>query len=148
MNVTVFNRQRAVALDLPQLLSFAQEAGAACARRKHSAGSTPASLDKVEVSLVSDRRIAALHWQFLQIRGATDVLTFEHGEMVISAETAVRAARAHGEKLEREVARYIVHGLLHLRGYSDAAPAVRARMWRVQEAILHQLWPAAAAGKS
>jgi probable rRNA maturation factor len=133
MDVLVRNRQRGVAVDLAALTDFARRAAAACA------------LPAVEISLVSDRRIAALHWQFLQVRGVTDVITFEHGEIVVSAATAAREARARGEPLERELGRYVVHGLLHLRGHEDATPAARAIMWRAQERLLRRLWPPAMA---
>jgi probable rRNA maturation factor len=128
MNVLVRNRQRAVALDLEALAAFAHRAAEIC------------RLEGVEISLVSDRRIAALHAKFLHVRGATDVITFEHGEIVISAAAAVRAAREHGETLDRELGRYIVHGLLHLRGYDDTTPAARTIMWHTQERILRRLW--------
>jgi probable rRNA maturation factor len=129
MDVLVRNRQRGVSVDLAALTDLARRAAAAC------------DLPAVEISLVSDRRIAALHRQFLQVRGATDVITFEHGEIVISAETAEREAHARGEPLARELARYIVHGLLHLRGHEDATPSARAIMWRAQERLLRRLWP-------
>ncbi len=143
MNVLVCNRQRAVSFDAPAVSALALRAAEACAKEKRLAPLAPEDLATVEISLVSDRRIAALHRQFLQVRGATDVITFEHGEIVVSAGTALRGARAHGEPLERELCRYIVHGLLHLRGYEDETPVAQARMWRVQERILNRLWPGA-----
>jgi probable rRNA maturation factor len=141
MNVLVSNRQRQVALDLPAIAAFARKAGEACGCLKRPGSFAPADLEMVEVSLVSDRRIAGLHRRFLQVRGATDVITFEHGEIVISAEAAARGAVEHGEPLERELCRYVVHGLLHLLGHEDDAPAARAAMWREQERILRRLWP-------
>lgn len=136
----VYNRQRAVRLDLARLSAFAQKAADACDREAPPPGILPpADPVQVEISLVSDRRMAALHWQFLQVRGTTDVLTFAHGEIVISAQVAARAAREHGQPLERELCRYIVHGLLHLRGFEDDSPAARSALWRRQEAILSVL---------
>ena len=67
--------------------------------------------------LISDRRICQLHRQFLGQRGPTDVLTFRHGEIFISVETAKRHARAFANPLVRELQLYIVHGLLHLHGF-------------------------------
>ncbi len=54
-------------------------------------------LDEVEVSVVSDRVIARVHRHFLEVPGATDVITFAHGEIVLSATTAARQARENGE---------------------------------------------------
>lgn len=105
-------------------------------RAARKAGSVLGGLDEITVVLVSDRRMAALHGEFLGDASPTDVITFQHGEIVISAETARREALARGEPIPREVARYAVHGLLHLAGWSDAAPRSAAAMRAVQERIL------------
>lgn len=131
--VSIHNRQRAVALDLNLIRQAASAALPRCLNREAA----------VEISLVSDRVSARIHRQFMNIAGATDVITFEHGELVISAPTAARMAREHGETIEREIARYIVHGLLHLKGYDDATPDAAEAMWQAQEAVLSKIWPEA-----
>lgn len=94
------------------------------------------ALGEVEVVIVSDRVIARVHEQFMGIAGATDVITFEHGEIVISAETARANAAEFGTTIERELALYTIHGLLHLNGFADATPPDAARMRRVQDRVL------------
>ena len=141
MEVALFNRQRAVALPLARLEKLAAETPARCKAHPGPACSLLGELSAVEVSVVSDRAIARVHQEFLDVPGATDVITFPHGEIVVSATTAVRQAREHGESVERELARYIVHGFLHLHGHLDAEAGDRVKMWRVQEAVLDQLWP-------
>ena len=96
------------------------------------------ALDEVEVVLVSDRTIARVHRDFMNIPGATDVITFEHGEIVMSAETAHHHAKAHGHSIEAELALYTVHGLLHLNGFEDATSRAAARMHRVQDRVLKE----------
>ncbi|MEK6260780.1 MAG: rRNA maturation RNase YbeY [Planctomycetota bacterium] len=53
------------------------------------------------------------------------------GELIVSTETALREAAAHGWSPQDEVMLYLVHGLLHLCGYDDltdeARPAMRVR---------------------
>lgn len=98
-------------------------------------------LATIEISLVSDRAIARMHRHFLNVPGATDVITFPHGEIVISASTAVRQARQNGESTDREIARYIIHGFLHLHGHEDADERDAATMWTAQEEVLDKLWP-------
>jgi probable rRNA maturation factor len=88
---------------------------------------------------VSDRRIAELHRRFLNEPDPTDVITFQHGEIVISAETAQRQARAFRTSLEHELCLYIAHGLLHLRGYDDKTPAGAAEMKRLQESVVKKI---------
>lgn len=105
-----------------------------------------AGLGCVEVALVDDETSGRVHDQFMGISGATDVITFEHGEIVIGVEVAWRQAAEYGEPELRELFRYLVHGLLHLAGHEDGADAGRARMEAVQEALVAALWPEMAAG--
>ena len=119
-------------LDLKALRSFATRALAAC-EAESSAKPLPA---QIEVTLLSDAAITKVHRDFMGIDGPTDVLTFEHGELLIGVPTARRYAAEYGCPLDEELARYIVHGLLHLRGWRDAVPKERAAMHRRQESIL------------
>lgn len=93
-------------------------------------------LEEVEISLVSDESIAKVHGEFLADPTPTDVITFQHGEILISLDTAMRQAAENSEPYEREVTRYIVHGLLHLAGWDDREEAERKAMHEVQERIL------------
>jgi len=140
MEVTLFNRQRAVELPMERLQALAEKAARACLPYPGGALSVLEGLSAVEISLVSDRVIARTHRRFMNVPGATDVITFPHGEIVISAATAARQARQNDEDVGREVARYIVHGFLHLHGHEDGDPPAAAAMWKAQERLLHELW--------
>jgi probable rRNA maturation factor len=80
--------------------------------------------------------MALLHRKFLGQSEPTDVLTFQHGEIFISVETARRHARAFGNSVLRELKLYIVHGLLHLHGFEDQTPSEVHKMKAAQERIL------------
>ena len=137
--VSLVNSQRRVKVPLATLRQLAAKAIAPCAR---AVGPQPAVLPKlaeISVSLVSDAVSARIHRDFSGIPGATDVITFQHGEIVISAEIAARQARANREPLRREIFRYIVHGLLHLNGHRDDTAAPRKKMWAAQEHIVKRL---------
>ncbi len=97
-------------------------------------------LATLEVALVDDITSDQVHRDFMDIEGATDVITFHHGEIVIGAEVAERQAAEYGEPLAREILRYFIHGLLHLAGHEDADPAERVAMEAAQETIVTQLW--------
>lgn len=97
-------------------------------------------LDEVEVSLIDDETIADIHVRFMDIPGATDVITFDHGEIHISVETARQQADEFGNSFERELMLYVIHGLLHLAGYEDSSDDDRSRMDRLQEEILQDVW--------
>jgi probable rRNA maturation factor len=103
-------------------------------------GGVLADLDDVEISIVSDEVIAQVHQDFMGIPGATDVITFEHGEIVISAETARAYAACYENSFEKELMLYIIHGLLHLAGHEDADPKEREVMEVIQIQILEQVW--------
>jgi probable rRNA maturation factor len=106
----------------------------------------------LSVTIVSDRKIAELHRDYLGVPGPTDVISFPLeddlgelpgglgvlGEVVVSADTAAREAKARRLPFERELLLYVAHGTLHLLGYDDHAPRDRARMHRRQEALLER----------
>jgi probable rRNA maturation factor len=134
--ITVSNRQRIVRIKLAALQEFARRALHECLQIGGLKPNQPTALNEVSVILVSDRRMADLHRRFLNEAGPTDVITFRHGEIVISAETARRQARAFRTSLEHELSLYIAHGLLHLRGYDDRTRSGAAEMKRLQEKIV------------
>ena len=134
--ITVRNLQRRVRLDLPSLRRFAAIALEECAGISGDGRFALKTLDEVAVAIVSDRRIAAIHAEFMRIAGATDVITFEHGDIVISAETAQANAARFGQPVDREVALCVVHGLLHLNGFDDTEPRARRRMHAAQARVM------------
>ena len=83
--------------------------------------------------------MSRLHRQFLGQTGPTDVLTFLHGEIFISAESARRNARRFGNALAGELRLYVVHGLLHLHGFDDRDSASARTMEITQRKILGEV---------
>jgi probable rRNA maturation factor len=128
-----------VRVDLAALREFAGNALRACLDLPQRKSSRLADLVEVNVILVSDKRIAEIHKEFMNEPGPTDVITFQHGEIVISTETARRQARACGTSLAHELRLYLVHGLLHLQGFDDKTAAGAAEMWGVQERLIASL---------
>ncbi|MFZ4484082.1 MAG: rRNA maturation RNase YbeY [Chthoniobacterales bacterium] len=124
-------------LNLPVVIAVVERAWSGVADSERS-GSVLRGLSEISVVLISDRRIAALHGEFMNDPTTTDVITFLHGEIVVSAETARREARERGLPLPQEIARYVVHGLLHLAGWTDADAGAAAEMRLMQEKILRR----------
>ena len=112
---------------------------AECEAEGIAPGAPLEALEEIEVSIVSDRAIAGVHRRFMDIAGATDVITFEHGEIVIGAGTAERYAREHGQRLEDEIGLYIIHGILHLNGHDDLTEPAASRMKTAQAAVLRRV---------
>ncbi len=93
-------------------------------------------LPTIEVTLVDDEAITRVHRDFMGLAEPTDVITFHHGEILISVETAQRQAVDYERSVRDEVALYVVHGLLHLAGYEDKSPDDFERMASLQERLL------------
>lgn len=136
--IKVRNLQRVVPINAASLEKFARKALPLCLKSRKAKVTDLTKLREVFVLIVSDRRMASLHRQFLNESGPTDVITFAHGEIFISAETARRHARSFRNSLERELRLYIVHGLLHLHGFDDRSRKDAGRMKKIQEQILKQ----------
>jgi probable rRNA maturation factor len=134
--IRVRNLQRKIAVNVGELEDFAAAAVQRCLPLRKQKRTDLRKLREVFIYIISDRRMAFLHRRFLGKTGPTDVLTFQHGEIFISVETARRPARAFGNSLMRELKLYIVHGLLHLHGFDDQTPAEARRMKATQEKIL------------
>lgn len=123
-------------VQLAPLQDFAQRALQECLKIRRRKSSVLEKLEEVSVVLVSDRRMAELHRRFLHEAGPTDVITFQHGEIFVSPETARRQARRFGTSLEDELRLYIGHGLLHLHGFDDKDPRSSADMKLTQEKLV------------
>jgi probable rRNA maturation factor len=121
---------------LPALQEFAQRALRECLKIRRKRTSALVELEDLSIILVSDRRMAELHRRFLDLSGPTDVITFQHGEIFVSAETARSHARRFGNSLEDELRLYVVHGLLHLHGFDDKSPADATEMERAQKKLV------------
>jgi probable rRNA maturation factor len=136
--IRVRNLQRIVPINAAAFEKFASKALPLCLALPKTKTTDLTRLREISVLIVSDRRIASLHRQFLNVSGPTDVITFSHGEIFISAETARRHAREFGNPLTRELRLYVVHGLLHLHGFDDSNKVGACKMEKAQERILKQ----------
>ena len=156
----VRNVQRAVRLDIPFLRRIAEhflEAGFGL--KNYSLG----------VQFVGQRRMAEVNWQFLRHEGPTDVITFDyreskcgsrpwgdsrlarrsagseigtiglHGDMFICPAVAKTQAQQFRTSMYEELVRYLVHGILHLRGYDDRTAAACSVMKREEGRWLQRL---------
>ena len=149
--VWVCDHQSAVPLPHGWLVALerAGTAAAAAIARSHTlSGEAPLyGLAEIEVALVDDATSERVHRDFMGIDGPTDVITFEHGEIVIGVQVAGRQAAEYGEPELRELLRYLIHGLLHLAGHEDGDEDSRAVMEQAQEQLVAGLWADMAAAE-
>lgn len=102
----------------------------------------------VSITFLGRRAMAALNRQHFGHRGATDVISFGFGESVrdgpvigdiyIAPDVARANARSHETGVREELARLVVHGVLHILGYDhrDDDARVVSPMWQRQERLL------------
>jgi probable rRNA maturation factor len=131
MTVTVCNRQRLRRVDTRRL-----RATAGIALKTVGADDE----QQLNIVLVRDALIAKLNRQFHHREGPTDILTFDYGsgigELIISVEHAISQAARFRSTPSRELALYVIHGVLHLHGYDDLAPRPRVRMRAAEQKLL------------
>lgn len=142
--VTLDNRQTAVPVDLERLEQ----------RLRASLAAEQVAGAELTVVIVDDAMIRRWNRDFLGHDWATDVISFPEeatdpciaweaaqlrgkgrfiaGELMVSAETALREATLRTASVNDELLLYCVHGWLHLCGYDDLTDAERPRM-RVRE---------------
>jgi len=92
----------------------------------------------VEITLLGEGAIAKVHGEFLEDPTPTDVITFEHGEILIGVPIAAANAQKFRHSAEQEVALCAIHGLLHLLGYDDLTETERVIMHARQDEILKE----------
>jgi rRNA maturation RNase YbeY len=104
-------------------------------------------LSSLNIILVDDEYLRSLHRQYLQKDFYTDVMTFpiEEGEdreaeIYISLDRAQMNAKRFNIRIEEEVARLIIHGLLHLKGYDDKDEISQTEMRREEDRLLKIYW--------
>lgn len=98
---------------------------------------------EIGIHLVGASEMARVNWQFLRHEGSTDVITFDHGttpekihgELFISVPDAIEQSQEFGTDWTEELLRYVIHGLLHLRGHDDLSPGPRRKMKRIENRL-------------
>ena len=100
---------------------------------------------RINYLFCTDERILEVNRQFLQHDYYTDIITFDYsegdtvsGDLFISVDTVRSNAAQYGARFEDELHRVIIHGVLHLCGQDDKAPADRAEMTRKENLALEE----------
>jgi rRNA maturation RNase YbeY len=105
----------------------------------------------VTISLEGNDRIRELNRKYRGLDEATDVLSFESGEIdletgdlymgdvVISLPKVREQARQAGHAVRDELALMVVHGILHLKGYDHGDQKTEKEMFTLQNEILSRI---------
>ncbi len=113
------------------------------------AGETALSFMGIEeksfsVLLTDNEKMRELNRKFRNVDYSTDVIAFPYGEkrssylgdIAISLTKAKEQAKTYKEEFEDELARLVVHGVLHLLGENNNTSKSKKGMWDKQEKIL------------
>lgn len=97
------------------------------------------SLGSLEYVFCNDDFLLKLNQEFLNHDTLTDIITFDnsvgrtiHGEIYISTQRVIENSQEYGVSTENELARVVVHGVLHLCGFKDKTEEDSQKM-RVRE---------------
>jgi probable rRNA maturation factor len=134
MTVEIHNLQTHIPIDL----KLVERAALTCAEEE--------ALD-LSISLVDDQAIREVNARHLDRDRPTDVIAFDYqaeaggisGEVIVSAECARAEAEARGHDPVEELLLYVVHGIMHLRGFDDKNGDDAKRMWKAQNRVMKRL---------
>ncbi|MBQ9788941.1 MAG: rRNA maturation RNase YbeY [Lentisphaeria bacterium] len=105
------------------------------------------------INFLDDRKMEKANMEYLGHEGTTDVITFSYLddmecvfpgdiglELLICSDFAEREGdRRKKSFFKRELALYIVHGVLHAAGYDDLSPAPRKLMRSAEFRLMKKL---------
>lgn len=104
----------------------------------------------VSITFLDRRAIARLNAEHLDHTGATDVISFGFtratandpviGDVYICPDVARENAQARRTPVREEIARLVVHGILHVLGHDhpDGEGRETSEMWRRQERLVRR----------
>ena len=107
----------------------------------------------INIAFVNDREMARINEEYVGHEGTTDVITFCYlesddelfdGDIAVDLFICADVAEREGSKRKnstyaRELALYIVHGLLHSAGEDDLDAVSRKKMRRREREVMKEL---------
>lgn len=105
------------------------------------------TLGELTFVFCSDRALLEINRIHLNHDYFTDIITFDlsgvrglvRGEIYISLERVEENAKELGKTIDNELNRVIIHGVLHLLGYTDDTPEGKEQMRREEDNCLSLL---------
>ena len=103
----------------------------------------------IQFIIVNDEFLFKLKKRYFNVDVYTDVMAFNlqedgenlEGEIYISLTRAKENALQFKEPFEKEIARLIIHGSLHLIGYTDETLITKREKTRMENQYLHnKIW--------
>ena len=92
--------------------------GAAALRAWARAAFSPAGALAITIRIVGSREGRRLNHAYRKRDYATNVLSFDTGDIALCHPVIVREAQAQGKSVRAHYAHLVIHGVLHLRGHA------------------------------
>ncbi|MFH1621569.1 MAG: rRNA maturation RNase YbeY [Candidatus Omnitrophota bacterium] len=110
----------------------------------HSISRPPKFCDlELRLYFVNNKLIKKLNRQFFKKNRLTDVISFciekDYAEVFIAPCVIRENAQKFKVEFNDELYRCVIHGILHIFGFTDKSNKHRAKMWNKQERILKTL---------
>ncbi|MCA6080393.1 MAG: rRNA maturation RNase YbeY [Endomicrobium sp.] len=101
---------------------------------------------QINFIMVDDKEIKKLNTKYRKVRRITDVISFLvvpelfMGDVYISKNRSQKQAKEYANAWQQELAYLVIHGALHLCGYTDYDAVSRAKMFAKQDKIFKCLF--------
>lgn len=96
--------------------------------------------ENLSIAFLDQGEIKKLNKKYRQKNKPTDVLSFAYGEVVICPQIVKENAKKYGISFKKELARMLIHGVLHFCGYDHEKSAEEAEaMEKKQENYLSKI---------
>jgi len=99
-------------------------------------------IERIAYFFVSDEELLKINKEFLDHNDLTDILTFPYAydpisaDIYISYDRVADNARTHDSVVEEEMRRVIIHGILHMCGWTDKTDADNRAMRQREDECL------------
>lgn len=96
---------------------------------------------QINFIMVSDQEIKKLNTKFRKVRRITDVISFLVvpemfiGDIYIAKGRSQKQAKKYANTWQQELVYLVIHGVLHLCGYTDYDPENKTKMFEKQDKI-------------
>ena len=107
---------------------------------------------QVALSFVTIYRIKKANYRYFNKDRATDVIALGYddsnaenihkdylGDIMIAPSVAQINAKRYGSSFDKELALYVIHGLLHLLGYDDTSSGAEIKMRKKQQELFDKI---------
>ena len=103
-------------------------------------------IESLEINFTNSEKIREINRQYLGHDYSTDILSFNYsedisildGEIIISLDDARNNSKKFKVPFNQEIARLVLHGVLHLIGFDDNNRLNKIKMKRMENKLLNR----------